>query len=121
MFNVDTKSGRLYVFDIERTCREVHDHARRVLHLRGVEIFSQSTEMPELSTDFDELQQNQIDVKAKMDAKVSERIAEALTCLICVDHSMNSIFVPCGHVLCCESCALRYVSCFIILKIDKRI
>lgn len=112
MFNVDTKSGRLYVFDIERTCREVHDHARRVLHLRGIEIFSQqSTEMPELSTDFDELIQNQIDCKAKMDAKVSERIAEALTCLICVDHSMNSIFVPCGHVLCCESCALRYVSC----------
>ncbi|XP_037048417.1 E3 ubiquitin-protein ligase MYLIP [Bradysia coprophila] len=111
MFNVDTKSGRLYVFDIERTCREVHDHARRVLHLRGIEIFSQSTDMPELGTDFDDLVQSQIDSKAKMDAKISERIAEALTCLICVDHSMNSIFVPCGHVLCCESCALRCETC----------
>ncbi|KAJ6645279.1 E3 ubiquitin-protein ligase MYLIP, partial [Pseudolycoriella hygida] len=111
MFNVDTKSGRLFVFDIERTCREVHDHARRELHLRGVEIFSQSTDMPELDTDFDEMLKYQVDCKAKMDAKVSERIAEAFTCHICMDNPMNSIFVPCGHVICCEKCALRCETC----------
>lgn len=29
IFNEDTSLGKKYVFDIRRTCREVHDNARR--------------------------------------------------------------------------------------------
>lgn len=106
MFNVDTKSGRLYVFDIERTCGEVLDHARRVLHSRGIQIFAG---MPKLGTE-----KSEIDGKAK-DAEVSEQFVKVFTCPICADHAMDSAFVPCGH-LSCESCASRYVS-FITLTL----
>lgn len=42
MFNVYTKLGKLYVFDIQRTYREVYDHARRVLHAKGIDVASTS-------------------------------------------------------------------------------
>lgn len=32
IFNDSTTLGRKYVFDIRRTCREVHDNARREAH-----------------------------------------------------------------------------------------
>lgn len=32
LFNEKTPLGKNYVFDIRRTCREVYDHTRRVLH-----------------------------------------------------------------------------------------
>ncbi|XP_002138459.3 E3 ubiquitin-protein ligase MYLIP [Drosophila pseudoobscura] len=35
MFKEDTELGKRYVFDIQHTCREVHDQARRILHERG--------------------------------------------------------------------------------------
>lgn len=102
MFNVDTKSGRLYVFDIERTCREVHDHARRVLHARGIEIYAQSSDISTLNSD------NAEDDGKTKEAETTERFVKVFTCQICADHSMDSVFVPCGH-LSCKTCALRYV------------
>ncbi|KAI5641209.1 FERM central domain-containing protein [Phthorimaea operculella] len=36
IFNDSTTLGRRYVFDIRRTCREVHDRARREAHARAV-------------------------------------------------------------------------------------
>ncbi|XP_034111578.1 E3 ubiquitin-protein ligase MYLIP [Drosophila albomicans] len=38
MFNEDTELGKRYVFDIQHTCREVHDQARRKLHERGGDV-----------------------------------------------------------------------------------
>ncbi|KAH8371964.1 hypothetical protein KR093_009549, partial [Drosophila rubida] len=38
MFNEDTELGKRYVFDIQHTCREVHDQARRKLHELGVDV-----------------------------------------------------------------------------------
>ncbi|KAH8401446.1 hypothetical protein KR009_005530 [Drosophila setifemur] len=35
MFMENTELGKRYVFDIQHTCREVHDQARRTLHERG--------------------------------------------------------------------------------------
>lgn len=32
MFNESSPLGKQYVFDIRRTCREVHDNARRALY-----------------------------------------------------------------------------------------
>lgn len=37
IFNDSSTLGRRYVFDIRRTCREVHDNARRAAHRAGHE------------------------------------------------------------------------------------
>lgn len=124
MFNVYTKLGKLYVFDIQRTYREVYDHARRVLHAKGIDVASTSllnatnktaidsidsfaplnmefgmedgSECPSNSTD---------DVLHKMEKEVAERISEAITCRICMDREIDTSFTPCGHITSCNSCA----------------
>lgn len=94
MFNVYTKLGKLYVFDIQRTYREVYDHARRVLHVNVGECCG--TPVNGNSTD---------DALHKMEKEVAERISEALTCRICMDREINTSFTPCGHITSCQSCA----------------
>lgn len=126
MFNVYTKLGKLYVFDIQRTYREVYDHARRVLHARGIDVASTSlldaTTKPAIDS-FDsfgalgmgfnvgECCGTQVngnttdDALHKMEKEVAERISEALTCRICMDREINTSFTPCGHITSCQSCA----------------
>lgn len=109
MFNVDTKLGRLYVFDIQRTYREVYDHARRVLHAKGMDVAT----TPQLTdqhmnaasdcnaSDTD----NAVGIKDRMEKEIAERISEAITCRICMDQVINTSFTPCGHIASCYSCA----------------
>lgn len=35
--------------------------------------------------------------------------AEALACRVCMDAGMDTLFLPCRHVVCCLDCAPRYV------------
>lgn len=123
MFNIHTKLGKLYVFDIQRTYREVYDHARRVLHAKGVDITSaQLTHSADLDgnefTAFNEhghdstLQTKPVvkEVIEKMEKEVAERISEAITCRICMDCEIDTSFSPCGHITSCSKCAKKYVS-----------
>lgn len=44
----------------------------------------------------------------KVEVKASEpkaRTAEDETCMICCDSAIDAVFVPCGHSICCSSCA----------------
>ncbi len=44
----------------------------------------------------------------KVEIKASEpkaRSAEDETCLICCDSAIDSVFIPCGHTICCSKCA----------------
>lgn len=112
MFNVETKLGKLYVFDIQRTCREVHDHARRILHARGIEV-RPTESADQLSNEFENLLRSAaiadiattVAVKCQMDKEVTCRIAEAFTCRVCMDNPIDTAFSPCGHVACCDDCA----------------
>lgn len=123
MFNVYTKLGKLYVFDIQRTYREVYDHARRVLHARGIDVASTSLlnatnktaidsmdSFPPLGMEFGsataiEGSGNTDDALHKMEKEVAERISEAITCRICMDQEIDTSFTPCGHITSCHSCA----------------
>lgn len=121
--------GKKYVFDIQRTCREVHDQARRVLHVRGIEIrpTRQPTTGDDADVDDEDERRQQDDefetlmrcggevaaaraaatcaMQMEMDKEVTSRIAEAFTCRVCMDSPIDTAFSPCGHVACCDDCA----------------
>lgn len=106
MFNEDTELGKRYVFDIQRTCREVYDNSRRILHARGIEISKVQQECPQ--TQLGKLDQDLADnaeKSSKLERMVEERIVEAVTCIICVDNMMDTMFLPCGHIAVCRKCA----------------
>lgn len=127
MFNVYTKLGKLYVFDIQRTYREVYDHARRVLHARGIDVASTSLLNATNKTAIDSIDSfaplsmafgtdsngssngeccsTTDDALHKMEKEVAERISEAITCRICMDQEIDTSFTPCGHITSCHSCA----------------
>lgn len=111
MFNAYSKLGKLYVFDIQRTYREVYDHARRVLHAKGIDI---SIESKTNNSDLFNIMSNDMnscdeddgdDTQRKMEKEVAERISEAITCRICMDREINTSFTPCGHITTCSTCA----------------
>lgn len=113
MFNVHTKLGRLYVFDIQRTYREVYDHARRVLHAKGIDVTGALKAADEnepidiLPTELNGATSPTSSNEAlhKMEKEVAERISEAITCRICMDREIDTSFTPCGHITSCNSCA----------------
>lgn len=114
MFNVYTKLGRLYVFDIQRTYREVYDHARRVLHAKGIDV-SAALKAADENESID-IFPSELGLGAasptssnealhKMEKEVAERISEAITCRICMDREIDTSFTPCGHITSCNLCA----------------
>lgn len=117
MFNVYTKLGKLYVFDIQRTYREVYDHARRVLHARGVDVAPAGNNVSgtielESSIAFHpadlfgaSTSANSDEILHKMEKEMAERITEAITCRICMDREIDTSFSPCGHITSCNTCA----------------
>lgn len=112
MFNEDTELGKRYVFDIQRTCREVYDNSRRILHARGVEISKVQQECPQVQADkLDKLLGEEAEESDKLERLVEERILEAVTCIICVDNMMDTMFLPCGHIAACRQCAEQCDRC----------
>ena len=35
------------------------------------------------------------------------KLKEAMLCMLCCGEEINSAFCPCGHTVCCESCAAQ--------------
>jgi E3 ubiquitin-protein ligase MYLIP len=106
MFNEDTEHGKRYVFDIQRTCREVYDNSRRILHAKGVEI--STFECPK-EVDVDVLLEKQASHEQMMDSVVEQRIKDALNCRICMDREVDMVF-NCGHMFCAD-CSGRCERC----------
>ncbi|XP_058120412.1 E3 ubiquitin-protein ligase MYLIP [Anopheles ziemanni] len=116
MFNEDTELGKRYVFDIQRTCREVYDAARRTLHARGIEISNgaeeHGAESPAVALGRLEATLSlQKDDAGKLERMFDERIREAITCPICADGEIDTTFLPCGHMTACRSCAVQCDRC----------
>lgn len=116
MFNEDTELGKRYVFDIQRTCREVYDAARRTLHARGIEISNgaeeHGAESPAVALGRLEATLSvQKDDAGKLERMFDERIREAITCPICADGEIDTTFLPCGHMTACRTCAVQCDRC----------
>lgn len=106
IFNEDTELGKKYVFDIQKTCREVHDHARRYLHKNGISPAGPATLLlshPEL---IDGRADSCVD-QQRIQAEVNKQIAEVICCKICMDNTIDASFVSCGHVVSCMECAKK--------------
>ncbi|EFX85651.1 hypothetical protein DAPPUDRAFT_313818 [Daphnia pulex] len=107
-FNENTDLGKKYIFDIQRTCREVYDNARRILYQAG------DTQVPAPSSpslSFPTGVTSCSDVSCKTTREQFSRLQEALLCRICMDDDISAVFCPCGHAVACSSCAKRCVQC----------
>lgn len=127
MFNEDTELGKRYVFDIQHTCREVHDQARRKLHEQGGDVAvamaaidgssSGNSCEPGLNVvvggagsmagKIDLALRDKEAREAAIERCVDTRISEAMQCKICMDRAINTVFNPCCHVIACAQCAAR--------------
>lgn len=118
-------ADKQYIFDIQRTAREVHDNARRVLYKRQQKL---KINIGKLTTSSSASRHHQYSSQAlKTNVNINntttqhqeceelrERmrvIEDALTCHICCDREIECAFVPCGHQLCCKDCASRCTTC----------
>ncbi|ESO95088.1 hypothetical protein LOTGIDRAFT_206409 [Lottia gigantea] len=117
LFNENTDLGKKYVFDIRRTCREAYDHARRKLHTNS-QMASTNNTVEERSplqvhTVNNELQLNTHTKLEEIEMLKSKLqcIEEGFTCLVCRDNSIQTALCPCGHVICCQSCAEQLTEC----------
>lgn len=115
-------ADKQYIFDIQRTAREVHDNARRVLYKRQQKMKTnmKTTELSgqhplranmNIHNMMHAHQSNQTVSEAEVLRERMQMIEEALTCHICCDREIECAFVPCGHQLCCKDCASRCSKC----------
>ena len=91
MFNEDTELGKKYVFDIRLTFRELYDNSRRILHSRGIDVVTMNRINPEECGPSNETDTKRID----------------LTCSVCMDEKIDTLFLPCAHLSCCRICAQK--------------
>ncbi|XP_064137049.1 E3 ubiquitin-protein ligase MYLIP isoform X3 [Loxodonta africana] len=117
--NENINLGKKYVFDIKRTSKEVYDHARRALYNAGVvDLVSRSDHSPPSSP----LKSSESSMNCSSCEGLScqhtralqeklRKLKEAMLCMVCCGKEINSTFCPCGHTVCCESCAAQLQSC----------
>ena len=41
----------------------------------------------------------------------NEKLKEERTCKVCMDAEVNTVFLPCGHFICCAECAKNVQRC----------
>nr|CAB3264135.1 E3 ubiquitin-protein ligase MYLIP [Phallusia mammillata] len=107
-----------YIFDVQRTSREAHDNARRILYRRQLKMKTVAAEQAKFDSETpDNTVKNMNDsVEAEMLQERLQTISDALSCRICFDSEIECAFVPCGHQVCCKSCAERCQNCPICRK-----
>lgn len=50
-------------------------------------------------------------VSTSAEASSGEKLRDALLCQICCDQPLSMVFLPCGHSMCCPSCATALTNC----------
>ena len=41
----------------------------------------------------------------------NRQLKDQRTCRICMDKDVNTVFLPCGHLVCCQDCAQELRQC----------
>ncbi|XP_051872853.1 E3 ubiquitin-protein ligase MYLIP-A isoform X1 [Pristis pectinata] len=117
--NENINLGKKYVFDIKRTSKEVYDHTRRALYNAGIVDFVPSSDQdgqnsPLKSSDL-ELNCNSCEGLSCQQSQILQeklrKLKEALLCMVCCGEEINTAFCPCGHMVCCDTCASQLQAC----------
>lgn len=110
--------GKRYIFDIQRTSKEVYDRARRALFNAGMAVSGCGSPRDDCS--LSPLRQTKVErevqtcVSCRKTCVLKEklqRLQEALTCSLCCEQEINAAFCPCGHMFCCYNCASQLQYC----------
>ncbi|KFO33812.1 E3 ubiquitin-protein ligase MYLIP [Fukomys damarensis] len=117
--NENINLGKKYVFDIKRTSKEVYDHARRALYNAGVlDLVSRSGQSPPgspLKSSGSSMNCRSCEGLSCQQTRALQeklrKLKEAMLCMVCCEEEINSTFCPCGHTVCCKSCAAQLQSC----------
>ncbi|KFM72315.1 E3 ubiquitin-protein ligase MYLIP-A, partial [Stegodyphus mimosarum] len=116
IFNENTALGKNYVFDIQRTCREVYDHTRRLLYQMEEDMLKQnsknsdSAKSPSMQ-DLSMLGQECHSATCKIIQEELAAIQDSMLCRVCMDCDASTVFFPCRHVACCNTCAPMCQNC----------
>ncbi|XP_052002815.1 E3 ubiquitin-protein ligase MYLIP-B-like [Xyrauchen texanus] len=112
--------GKRYMFDIQRTSKEVYDRAQRALfnaRITGTECGSMRDSCSPSSSPLRHVQVAR-EERTCMSCREThilreklQRLKEALTCALCLEKEINAAFCPCGHILCCYNCASQLQLC----------
>ncbi|CAG4951896.1 unnamed protein product [Parnassius apollo] len=100
IFNDSSTLGRRYVFDIRRTCREVHDRARRAAHAHAHAHAHEPRARRRSPANHEEGR-----------PRSCSGGGEVLACRVCMDAAIDTLLLPCRHVVCCQLCAPRCNRC----------
>ncbi|XP_061676144.1 E3 ubiquitin-protein ligase MYLIP-A [Syngnathoides biaculeatus] len=116
--NENINLGKKYVFDIRRTSKEVYDHARRALYNAGVvDLMSRSGGERSPASPSPSRQDGSDDDdcgSCQQSRALQERLhklREALLCMLCCEEQIDAAFCPCGHLVCCQTCANQLQLC----------
>jgi hypothetical protein len=41
----------------------------------------------------------------------NRQLKESRNCKVCMDNDVNTVFLPCGHLVCCDSCSRSVTHC----------
>ncbi|KPP69997.1 E3 ubiquitin-protein ligase MYLIP-A-like [Scleropages formosus] len=121
--NENINLGKKYVFDIRRTSKEVYDHARRALYNAGLTALM--SRPAERSPSRSPPRSPHRDLDGEDDCKADcgscpqsralqerlQKLREALLCMLCCEGEIDAAFCPCGHMVCCQSCAAQLQLC----------
>ncbi|XP_057684056.1 E3 ubiquitin-protein ligase MYLIP-A [Corythoichthys intestinalis] len=114
--NENINLGKKYVFDIRRTSKEAYDCARRALYNAGV-VDSASRSGGERSpgrrdgSDDDEGSDCGSCRQSRALQERLHRVRDALLCTLCCEEQIDAAFCPCGHLVCCQTCADQLQAC----------
>ncbi|GIX76421.1 e3 ubiquitin-protein ligase MYLIP [Caerostris darwini] len=114
LFNENTALGKNYVFDIQKTCREVYDHTRRVIYQMESVGKCKSKDPLDASDIGDANNSKEQGCHSSSCKDIQEQLAafqDSMLCRICMDSDVSTVFFPCRHVACCSTCAPLCQNC----------
>ena len=102
----DEESEKKYIFDVQRTSKEVYDHCRRVLYKRGCDPIHNNP----VSFPLEDRSQTS-DVQVAQLQEQLTKMKDSFKCKICMDNQIDTVFCPCGHMVSCSVCAANVEQC----------
>lgn len=102
----DEESEKKYIFDVQRTSKEVYDYCRRVLYKRGCDPIQNIPAKFQL-----EGRPQTSDVQAAQLQERLNKMEDSFKCKICMDQQIDTVFCPCGHMVSCSVCAASIELC----------